>query len=1020
MAVMDILTVKVKNSYDSSYISGAKVAIDIVSPSGANPSHYEATTTSSGAPFRFQTGSGPSSVNITATYEGVTGSEQKRSIKWTNDTSGSDARIATLEVMLYYKPTTTTNNLTINVTTLTESMHNAAKLEKPQYIKLYYYKNNDTNPLKTIYTITETLPYEYYDYNQPSLTIKKPWDNKTSVTIMAISETRNMDGSKRYLLRGNVDWNYIQLDPLNSEIALKPKTPQINTVILAKDQSGNVISGASVSLTPLWSTDTTITGTTNSNGLFTTNSDRPFTSVTVSKNGYFSSTENLDFNVLAQREVVLLEKSYTVYGRCYKKNGLGTGDAEITITYTDNTSSRTIPDGSGNWTYTANKEIKNIACNNGYYNSAIYNYDENSIKRFDFITDLTGSPEENQIVTKEHYAVLKDRNIHNNETCQDWQCPTVVDILSVTNLLISGDKTDNRCPKYSEASESYVTLTSATIPLVLNRNALSSGTVELTSNDSWTVDYGYTSKFTVTPKKGTGNATITIQPTGVNYESAEIVDNLTATTSEGKQSHISFSQRKFETIILANGGASGTSFTIPQSFVGKELYLSVSETEAPTTNYLLGKITTINDQQVLVSTQNVTFDQAIATSNALNSGELKEKGKIYIGVIDGTFTPLLAATGTSIGSQHFTFASQALDYVSIRSWNGYAQDPVYCEQTYSAPSTATWRIPFDWNTNINTAISDTSTPLRVSPYPTYNEATTSGNYIDLTCDDYNGTNADLVIYVNSSAITELKQKLAGDWKYFDYLYFWTNGTIITNNVVKRIDGTTTQKGGGNFMLFEIEMAAYNFDEGLDKLIAGQDFDMTDVENSIKNYGTNAAILNGTKSMLYTNYIYFDGMIPVNNKTEGPLPIGFGIDLADSTGSNGELFNISSIGGRSTEGWVSSSDGNKSFIHINRAIGLEDKSIMDGFIVFSDYDSYPSGATTIKRIAFNARGSESPVTGSITEGDSGAGFMTNNDEYRYYSFCPFSVELNLTDLFQGEMTTVEISTQGSGNYAIEVE
>ena len=54
MAVMDILTVKVKNSYDSSYISGAKVAIDIISPSDANPSHRESTTDSSGAPFRFQ------------------------------------------------------------------------------------------------------------------------------------------------------------------------------------------------------------------------------------------------------------------------------------------------------------------------------------------------------------------------------------------------------------------------------------------------------------------------------------------------------------------------------------------------------------------------------------------------------------------------------------------------------------------------------------------------------------------------------------------------------------------------------------------------------------------------------------------------------------------------------------------------------------------------------------------------------------------------------------------------------
>lgn len=81
MAVMDILTVKVKNSYDSSYIRGAKVAIDIVSPSGANPSHYESTTDSSGAHFRFQANSGPSLINITATYEGVTVNAKNQSIK---------------------------------------------------------------------------------------------------------------------------------------------------------------------------------------------------------------------------------------------------------------------------------------------------------------------------------------------------------------------------------------------------------------------------------------------------------------------------------------------------------------------------------------------------------------------------------------------------------------------------------------------------------------------------------------------------------------------------------------------------------------------------------------------------------------------------------------------------------------------------------------------------------------------------------------------------------------------------
>ena len=116
---------------------------------------------------------------------------------------------------------------------------------------------------------------------------------------------------------------------------------------MAKDQSGNTISGANVSLTPLWSSDTVVTGTTNSNGLFTTNSDRPFTSVTVSKDGYFSTTENLELNVLSQKEVVLLEKSYTVYGKCYKKNGLGTSVAEITINYKNGTSSKVTPNNSG-------------------------------------------------------------------------------------------------------------------------------------------------------------------------------------------------------------------------------------------------------------------------------------------------------------------------------------------------------------------------------------------------------------------------------------------------------------------------------------------------------------------------------------------------------------------------------------------------------------------------------------------------------------------------------------------------
>lgn len=1011
MAVMDILTVKVKNSYDSSYISGAKVAIDIISPSGANPSHYEATTTSQGALFRFQ--KGPSSVNIKATYENKAVTAKNQSIKWTNDTTGQDARTASLEVMLYYKPTTVTHMLTITINTLTDTELETAKLEKPQYIKLYYYRNDDTKPLKTIYTITETLPYVDGVTN---ITTKRPWDDLTDKTIMAVSETRSAVNSKQLLLRGTTTWTALQNEPAKSSIRLKPNRPQITTVILSKDQSGNIISGANVSLTPLLSSDAVVTGTTNSNGIFTTNSNRPFTSVTVSKDGYFSTTENLDLNVLSQREVVLLGEYYTVYGKCYKKNGLGTSDAEITINYKNGMSGKVTPNNSGDWTYTANREIKNIACNVGYYNSAIYNYDENSIKRFDFITDLTGDLDKNQIATKEHYAVLKDRNIHNNTTCQDWQCPTVADILSVTKLLISGDKTKNRCPKYSEAQESYVTLTPSTTPLILNRDGLSPATVELISNDSWTLDYGYKNKFTVTPTQGTGNATITIQPTGVNYENAEIVDNLTVTTSNNKQNQISFSQRKFETIILSNSSGS-TGFTIPQSFVGKELYLSASETEA-VTDCLLGKITAINDQQVLVSTQNVTSNQATSTSMALNKGFLKEKNKIYIGVIDGTFTPLLAAIGTNIGSEGFTFVSQALAHVFTQSWNGYAQSPMSCEQAYSGPSAATWRIPFDWETNINTAISNTSIPLRVSPYPTYYEATTNGNYIDLTCDSYHtGANAGLDIIVNSSIITELKQKLAGDWKYFDYLYFWTNDNIATNKVVKQLDGTTTIKGGGKFMLFEIEMAAYKFNAGLDKLIAGQDFDMTD-ENNMNTDDAGSYITDGTKSMLYTNYMYFTGMLPVYNQTSSVVPVGFGASLTN--GIIDKMFNITSIGGKSTEGWVYDNQYATSMIHINRAIGLENSTmhILDGFLVYvSDPAGKATMAETTKFIKLRASGSDSPVADTIPTGSSEE--FTIDGEGRYFPFVPLATNLNLMDLIQGEMTTVEISASGAGNYAIVV-
>ena len=1013
MAVMDILTVKVKNSYDSSYISGATVAIDIVSPSGANPSHRESRTDSSGAHFRFDVYSGPSLINITATYEGVTVGVRKQIIEWTNDTD-LDARTASLELLLDYKPTTTTNDLTINVATLLESTHNAIKIEKPQYITLCYYKTTFVDPLKTIYTITETLPYEYYDYNQPSLIIKMPWSNRDSVKIIAFTIAKNLtDSNKPYFLRGEVEWSALIDNPKEVTINLAAKKPQINTVILTKDQFGNIISGANVSLTPLWSSDAVVTGTTDSNGLFTTNSDRPFTSVTVSKDGYFSTTENLDLNVLSQKEVVLLKKSYTVYGKCYKKNGLGTSVAEITINYKNGTSSKVTPDSSGNWTHATNNEIKNIACNVGYYNSAIYNYDENSIKRFDFITDLTEDLNEKQIATKEHYAVLKDRNIHNDTTCQDWQCPTVADILAVTKLLISGDKTENRCPKYSEVRESYVTLTPSATPLILNRDGLSPATVELTSNDSWTLNYRYKNKFTVTPTQGTGNATITIQPTGANYESAEIVDNLTVTTANNKQNQISFSQRKFETIILASSGSTG--FTIPQSFVGKELYLSASETEP--TDCLLGKITAINDQQILVSTQNVTSNQATSTSMTLNKGVLKEKNKIYIGVIDGTFTPLLAAIGTNIGSEGFTFVSQALAHVFTQSWNGYAQSPMSCEQTYSGPSTATWRIPFDWETNINTAYSDTSIPLRISPYPTYNESNTNGKYIDLLCEYHTGANAGLDIIATSSAITELKQKLAGDWNCFDYLYFWTNNGIVTNKVVKQLDGTTTIKRGERFMLFEIEMAAYKFEEGLNKLIAGQDFDMTD-ENNMNTDDAGSPITDGTKSMLYTNYIYFTGMLLVCNQTNGLIPVGFGASLTN--GIIDKMFNITSIGGKSTEGWVYDNQYATSMIHINRAIGLENEvaNTLDGFLVYvSTAAGEVNNAITAKDIILRASGSDSPVTDTIPTGASTE--FTTNSEGRSFQFAPFDINLNLRDLIQGEMTTVEISTSGAGKYAIVV-
>ena len=132
---MDTLIVKVKNSYDSSYISGAKVAIDIISPSGANPSHRESRTDSSGAHFRFDSYSGPSLINITVTYEGVTVRVRKQIIEWTNDTD-LNARTASLELLLDYKPTTTTEDLTINVATLLESTHNAMDSHQKEILYL--------------------------------------------------------------------------------------------------------------------------------------------------------------------------------------------------------------------------------------------------------------------------------------------------------------------------------------------------------------------------------------------------------------------------------------------------------------------------------------------------------------------------------------------------------------------------------------------------------------------------------------------------------------------------------------------------------------------------------------------------------------------------------------------------------------------------------------------------------------------------------------------------------------------
>ena len=43
--------------------------------------------------------------------------------------------------MLYYRHTTSNENLTITITTPTDGELETVKLEKPQYIKLYYYKD---------------------------------------------------------------------------------------------------------------------------------------------------------------------------------------------------------------------------------------------------------------------------------------------------------------------------------------------------------------------------------------------------------------------------------------------------------------------------------------------------------------------------------------------------------------------------------------------------------------------------------------------------------------------------------------------------------------------------------------------------------------------------------------------------------------------------------------------------------------------------------------------------------------
>lgn len=108
------------------------------------------------------------------------------------------------------------------------------------------------------------------------------------------------------------------------------------------------------------------------------------------------------------------------------------------------------------------------------------------------------------------------------------------------------------------------------------------------------------------------------------------------------------------------------------------------------------------------------------------------------------------------------------------------------------------------------------------------------------------------------------------------------------------------------------------------------------------------------------------------------------------------------------------------IHINRAIGLENSTahILDALLVYvSDPALEATTADPTKFIKLKASGSDSPVTYTIPMGATAE--FTTSSEGRHFSFAPFEINLNLMDLIQGEMTTVEISTSGAGNYAIIV-